>query len=180
MKTKFGATNNLLLIAVTGASTFILGIVIICAVAYFSARNYGNNMEIQMLNLRENNKNIYTEGVQKVFEIAPVSGKYSDGFSKIIKQDVEGYHGQTGARATIGFLREHNSVPDTVTYFKIRQIIESTRDEFESNQINLIVVKRTYELSLTSKWEGMWLHLAGYPRIKLEEFQPIHVKEKTK
>jgi hypothetical protein len=73
----------------------------------------------------------------------------------------------------VQFLKEHDIKLDVGMYTKIQQTIESFRGEFKDNQTRMIDVRRSYQTALGSFWKGMWLGFAGYPKVKLTDFDPI-------
>lgn len=144
-----------------------------CVYSYITAYNYGNKIEQQLISVQDNNRNIYAQGTQKVLEIAQVPGMYTEDFSKLIRQDIEGRYGPDGSKASIQFLKEHDIKLDTPMYVKIQQTVEAFRDDFKNNQTRLIDVKRVYQTALGSFWQGLWLRIAGYPKIDLSKYVPV-------
>lgn len=167
-QTGSAAVMALVIIGIIGAALLLVGIG-----SYISAYNYGNKLDNRLIAIKENNKNIYAQGTQKVLEIAQVPGMYKDDFSAIIKTDIEGRYGKEGSKATFQFLKEHDIKLDTTLYVKIQQVIEEFRNKFEANQTQMIDVKRSYQTGLGSFWQGMWLRMAGYPKINLAEYMAI-------
>jgi hypothetical protein len=162
------------LLAVLGViiTVIILGLVV-CISSYINATNYGAAIEAQLNAEYENNKNLLAQGQQKVLEAAQVPEMYRDDFSKIITADVKGRYGPDGSKATFQWLKEHDVKIDAALYEKIQQLIESYRDEFSVGQTKMIDVRRQYEMSLNFFWKGMWLRLAGFPKVDLNKFNPI-------
>lgn len=151
----------------------IIAILAIGAFSYISANNYGASIEAQLNGLRDNNQNVLAQGQQKVMEAAQVPSMYKDDFKEIITADVQGRYGKDGSKATFQWLKEHNVNIDAELYRKIQQLIESYRDEFKVSQTKMIDVRRQYEASLGFFWRGMWLRIAGFPKINMNDFKPI-------
>ena len=141
--------------------------------SYVSANNYGASIEAQLNSLRDNNQNVLAQGQQKVMEAAQVPSMYKDDFKEIITADVQGRYGKDGSKATFQWLKEHDVNIDAELYRKIQQLIESYRDEFKNSQTRMIDVRRQYEASLGFFWRGMWLRLAGFPKLNINDFKPI-------
>jgi len=156
-----------------GFAGFILAILIVAATSYISANNYGARIEAQLNAEYENNQNILAQGQQKVMEAAQVPTMYKDDFKEIITADVQGRYGKDGSKATFQWLKEHNVQIDKELYRKIQQLIESYRDEFKNSQTKMIDVKRQYEAEQGLFWRGMWLRIAGFPKVDMNKFKPI-------
>ena len=164
------------LIALIGVLVVVVGFAAVIWGQYTSAIRYGNQSEVQLKAIVENNQNIYAQGTQMVMEIAAVPSMYTEDLGKLIQQDVQGRYGKDGSKATMQWFKEHDVKLDVSMYTKIQQVIESFRNKFEVNQTRLVDVKRSYETILGNDYflgQGWWLHIAGYPKIKLDEFKPI-------
>ena len=162
--------------AVVALIVILVLVVATAAVAlfsYVSANNYGASIEAQLNGLRDNNQNVLAQGQQKVMEAAQVPTMYKDDFKEIITADVQGRYGKDGSKATFQWLKEHNVNVDAELYRKIQQLIESYRDEFKNSQTKMIDVRRQYEASLGFFWQGMWLRIAGFPKLNMNDFKPI-------
>lgn len=171
MKNKqFGGAAVMALIAIVALIVAIAGIAF---ASYTSAYNYGNEMDNKLEAIRENNKNIYAQGTQKVLEIAQVPTMYKDDYAQLVKADIEGRYGKDGSRAQVQWLKEHDIHLDVSMYKKIQQTIEEFRNKFEVNQTNMIDVVRSYKTAQGSLWQGFWLRMAGFPKIDLSQFKPI-------
>lgn len=154
-------------------AAIVAAIVGVLAVSYVSAYNHGNAMEKQLVALRDNNKNILAQYSQKVQEAAQVPAMYRDDVTKVVTAALEGRYGPDGSKATWQWIREQNPKLDPAVYVKIQQIIEAGRNEFQQGQTRMIDVRRSYETSLGFFWRGMWLRIAGYPKVDLNQFKPV-------
>lgn len=106
-------------------------------------------------------------------EAAQVTDMQRDDLVKITTAAIQGRYGDNGSRASVQFLREQNPALDSKIYVKIQQIVEAGREEFKVNQTRLVDTKRAYETELGSFWSGMWLRIAGYPKINLDDFKIV-------
>ena len=141
--------------------------------SYIGANNYGASIESRLNAAYENNQNILAQGQQKVQEAAQVPEMYKSDFAEIIKADVQGRYGAEGSKATFQFLKEHDIKLDADLYKKIQQLVESYRDEFKNAQTKMIDVRRQYEAEQGLFWRGMWLRIAGFPKVDMTKFKPI-------
>lgn len=172
MKNQNGAISG----AVLGVLGFFGVLVIVALVAfgsYVSANNYGVQIEAQLKAELQNNKNLLSQGQQKVLEVAQVPEMYAADLQKIVEAAIQGRYGQNGSQATMQWLQEQNPNLDSALYAKIQQVIEAYRDEFKNGQTKMIDVKRSYETNLGYFWKGLWLRIAGFPKLNLDEFKPI-------
>ena len=172
MKNQNGAISTGAAIGL-GSIVFILVVVFVAATSYISANNYGARIEAQLNAEYDNNQNILAQGQQKVMEAAQVPAMYKDDFKEIISADVQGRYGKDGSKATFQWLKEHDIALDSSMYKKIQQLIESYRDEFKNSQTKMIDVRRQYEAEQGVFWRGMWLRIAGFPKVDMSKFKPI-------
>lgn len=159
--------------ALIAVVVFLVAVAGICFVSYLSAYNYGNKMDNTLIAIKDNNKNIYAQGTQKVLEIAQVPAMYKDDLKELVKADIEGRYGKDGSKATMQFFKERNLDLPKDLYTKIQQVNEGFRNEFQNNQTRMIDVKRSYMIGQGSFWQGMWLRIAGFPKINMADFNPI-------
>lgn len=151
----------------------IVALVGLVAASYISAYNTGNRMEQAIKATHENNKNVLSQYGQKVLEAAQVPEMMRDDLIAVVKAAVEGRYGEKGSQATFQWIQEQNPTVDPGLYQKVQQIIESGRTEFQNSQTRLIDQKRAYETALGSFWQGMWMGIAGYPKIDLEVYKIV-------
>ena len=161
------------LYAVLGLVAFIVLIVIVGATSYIGANNYGAKIEAQLIAERDNNQNVLAQGQQKVMEAAQVPAMMRDDFAKVAKDAITGRYGPNGSQATFQWLQEQNPQMDSKVYAKIQQLVEAYRDEFKNSQTKMIDVRRQYDAELGMFWRGMWLRIAGFPKVDLTQFKPI-------
>lgn len=158
-----GAVFMLLLISAIG----------VCLVSYIGAVNSGNRMEQQIKAEHENNKNILANYGQKIAEAAQVPEMMRDDLKAVVNDAITARYGKDGSKAVFQMLREQNPQLDPALYRKLQQLIEAGRDEFKNSQTRLIDVKRSYETELGYFWGGMWLRIAGYPKINLADYKVV-------
>jgi hypothetical protein len=172
MNKQNGAISPALAAVIIFGSLFLVMLVVL-ATSYISANNYGARIEAQLNAELFNNQNILAQGQQKVLEAAQVPTMYKNDFSEIIKADVQGRYGAEGSKATMQWLKEHDVKIDADLYKKIQQLIEGYRDEFKNSQTKMIDVRRQYEAEQGLFWRGMWLKIAGFPKVDMAKFKPI-------
>lgn len=164
--------GSALIVAIIVAS--VLGLVaVFAAISYISAFNYGNQAEKQLSATMTNNRNILSQYGQKLQEVAQVPEMYKNDLVEVAKAAIQGRYGANGSQATMQWLKEQNPSLDVSIYKKVQQIVESGRNDFERNQTKLIDQKRVYETALGSFWQGMWLRIAGYPKINLDDIKIV-------
>jgi len=164
-----GAVSTGLVVALA-ATAFLSFLVLIGFISYVSAYNYGNKMENQLVAVQQDNKNILAQYGQKVMEVAQVPTMYRDDLVKVTSAAIQGRYGADGSKATFQWLKEQNPNLDASLYKQIQQVIEAGRDNFENGQRGQIDLLRQYNTQLGSFWGGMWLKMAGYPKVNLADF----------
>lgn len=156
--------------SIFGVIALIIGIL---AYSYISNYNYGNSIEKQIQAKWENNENILAGYSKKIAEMAQVPAMYRDDLSELYKEAMSGRYGEDGSNAMWQWLKEQNPQLDSSLYQSLQQTIQAGRNEFTVNQTSLVDVKRQYETNLGYLWKGMWLRIAGYPKINLEDYKII-------
>ena len=151
----------------------IVAVLIGLAVSYISASNQGNRMEQAIKATWENNENVLAQYGQKVLEAAQVTDMARDDIAKVAKEAIQGRYGADGSKAIFQAIQEGNPSVDPTLYRNIQQIIEGGRNEFQNSQTRLIDQKRVYETALGTFWGGMWMRIAGYPRLDLSKYKAI-------
>lgn len=156
------------------ATVGLIGMAILIAVmSYIGANNYGVEVESKIKAEYTNNQNILAQYGQKLQEAAQVPDMQRDDFSKVAREAIEARYGAEGSKAMFQWIQEQNPQLDSKVYLKLQQIIESGRDEFKNSQTKLIDVKRSYETNLGYFWRGMWLRIAGFPKINLDDYKVV-------
>jgi hypothetical protein len=141
--------------------------------SYVSSYNFGNRSERAIEAGWENLQNILGQYSLKVKEAAQIPSMQTEDLAKLFTGSLEARYGADGSQAAMQWIREQNPLLDQSTYVKIQQIIEAGRNKFENEQTKFIDVKRVYETALGSFWQGMWLSVAGYPKIDLAKYKTI-------
>ena len=154
--------------------TVSLGLVLAIGFSsYVSAFNYGNSMEQSLKAVQTDNKNKLAQYGQKVLEVAQVPDMYKKDMVEITTAAIQGRYGEDGSKATFQFLKEQNPTLDASMYKQIQQVIEAGRNDFQAGQARQIDIRRSYETSLGSFWQGMWMRMAGYPKVNLADFDIV-------
>ncbi len=162
------------------AADVVAFLVLICGVFYISAYNTGNQLENNITAAWENNENILAQYGQKIQELAQVPAMQRDDVAKVLSGALESRYGANGSQATMQWIREQNPNIDTKVYSQIMRVIEAGRNEFQNAQTDLVRVKMIYKTELGSFWKGMWLSVAGYPKIDLAKYKVITTNRAAK
>lgn len=157
-------------LSILGVIAVIIGVLVM---SYISAFNTGNAMEQTLKATYTNNQNILAQYSQKVMEAAQVPDMARDDIVKVAKEAMQGRYGTEGSRAVFQMITEQNPSVDPTLYRQVQQIIEGGRTEFQNAQTRLIDQKRVYETALGSFWQGMWMRIAGYPKVNLADYKVI-------
>lgn len=157
-------------LSILGVIAVIIGVLVM---SYISAFNTGNAMEQTLKATYTNNQNILAQYSQKVMEAAQVPDMARDDIVKVAKEAMQGRYGTEGSKAVFQMITEQNPSVDPTLYRQVQQIIEGGRTEFQNAQTRLIDQKRVYETALGSFWQGMWMRIAGYPKVNLADYKVI-------
>lgn len=148
--------------------------------SYVSNANYGNEAEKQLTAQYTDNQNVLSTYYNKVEEIVQVTDKYKDGLKEVVTAAIQGRYGSNGSQATMQWLKEANVNLDPSLYSKLAQVMEAGRNEFKNSQSILIDMKRGYTTNLGYVYKGFWLHMAGYPKINLDNIKIVTSGESQK
>ena len=152
----------------------IIGSLLFIAIAsYISAYNYGNKMDQQIKAKYQDMEVTLANASQKVADLVQIPDLYKKDAVELIKAEMSGRYGANGSSASIQFFQEKGIQLDPTLYRRIQQEIVVGRNEFTGTQKQLITIKQSYQEALGSFWKGMWLGIAGYPKINLDDFKII-------
>lgn len=155
-------------------SISVFAVIGLLIMSYISNYNYGNEAENQIKAEYSNMENILAQYSLKVSEAAQVPEMKVEDLSRVTKEALSGRYGPNGSQAIMQWIQEN--YPGNVTdalYVQIQQIIEAGRDKFENTQTKFIDTKKVYETNLGYFWKGLWLRIAGYPKINLNDYKII-------
>jgi uncharacterized protein (UPF0333 family) len=144
---------------------------------YIHYHNLGVSYETKLEATWKENKVTLNTYTTKVKEVAQVPDMYRDDLQKVIQSTFEGRYGADGSKAVFQFIREQNMPLDPTLYQKIQQVMESGRNEFQMSQKVLIDTRAAYERQLGYFWSGLWLNIAGYPKVDLEKYKIVTIAE---
>lgn len=151
----------------------VLGLGLVTGGSYISYYNLGAQNDALLKAKYDNMQNVLAQYSLKVTEAAQVPQMYTKDLAEVAKAAIGGRYGESGSKATFQWIQEHNPNVDPSVFVKIQQIIEGGRDNFQNEQTQFIDIKRSYKVQLTQFWSGLWLHLAGYPKISLDDYKLI-------
>lgn len=146
---------------------------------YIGFGNDANKFEVDIKAKYTDNQNVYDNGWKKVMEVAQVPALQTDALKSLYDATMKGRYGANGSKAMLQFIKEQNPALDQTTFLKIQQDIEAFRNEFQSNQTQLVSRKQAYETYLTATTSGRFYNMiGGYPHIDLTKYD-IVTSDKT-
>lgn len=169
MKKQIGSA----LIAVMVFLAVLLSIAGVAFMSYVNANNYGVTVEAQLKAKRDDNRNILAQYGQKISEMVQVPEMMKNDLKEVVVGAIEGRYGEDGSKATWQWIQEQNPQLDSSVYLQVQRAIEAGRDEFKNSQTGMLDIKRSYETQLGYFWTGMWLRIAGFPKLNLDEYKIV-------
>jgi hypothetical protein len=154
-------------------AALITVLALVSTTSYITANNYGARVEATLIKERDNNQNILAQYQQAVMEMVQVPAMYKDDLKEVISSEMSGRYGAEGSKANFQWIKEHALNFDSKLYVNIQEKIQAGRKDFERGQTRMLDVRSSYESSLGSFWRGMWLGIAGYPKINLADYKPV-------
>jgi hypothetical protein len=141
--------------------------------SYVSNFNYGNEAERTIVAEHKNLQSVLGQYSLKIKEAAQIPTMQTEDLAKIFTNSLESRYGADGSQAGMQWIKEQNPTLDQSTYLKIQHMIEAGRNKFENHQSKFLDTKRIYETNLGYLWKGMWLNVAGYPKITLADYDIV-------
>lgn len=151
----------------------LVGLVGIVFMSYVSAYNAANRMENQIVATFEDNKNVLAQYSNRIAEAAQIPAIQRDDLVAVVTAALDARYGEEGSKAMFQFIQEQNPNIDSSVYTQLQRMIEAGRIDFATAQTRLIDQKRVYETALGSFWQGMWMRVAGYPKINLDDYKIV-------
>jgi len=156
----------------------LIGLVLtICTISYITNYNYGNRTENQLIAEYTNLENILAQYSLKVSESAQVPAMYRDDLKDVVVSEMVARQGEGGSKATFQWFKEHDINIDSNMYLEIMNIIRGGRNKYTNAQTRFIETKQSYLTNLGYLWTGMWLSIAGYPKIDLDKYVIISTED---
>jgi len=119
------------------------------------------------------NQNSYDNFFKKVQETAQVPSKYAADLKNVYTAAVQGRYGKDGSKATWQWIQEHNPNLDPSLYKQVQQVIESGRNDFQSNQTTLLDKKRVYETYISTFPNSVYAGFLHFPKIDLAKYDIV-------
>lgn len=156
-----------------GAVVLVIILAVTAIGIYASYANLGNRSEQNLIAARDNAKNILAQYGQKVLESVQVADMYSEKLKEIVVGAIEGRYGEGGSAAVTQVLTEANINLDPAQFIQVQRLIEAGRNDFQAAQERQIDIRRQYQTDLGTFFGGFVLGVAGYPKIKLSDFDIV-------
>lgn len=158
----------------------MVAVIATVAVSYIKYHNYGATAENQIKSEYENMQNILGQYAPKIKEALGVTELQTDAVLKVFTGANESRYGKGGSKATFQWIKEQNPNLNQESFLKVQQLIEAGRNKFENAQTKFIDTKRQYNTRLELFWSGLWMGIAGYPKIDLDKYQIVKSSHATK
>jgi hypothetical protein len=155
------------------AGVVMLGIAGTLFMSYVNANNFGVRIEAQLKAKYDDNRNILAQYGQKIGEMVQVPEMMKNDLKEVTQAAIEGRYGENGSQAVFQWIQEQNPQLDSAVYLQIQRAIEAGRDEFKNSQTGMLDIKRSYETALGLFWQGLWLKIAGFPKVDLDQYRIV-------
>lgn len=156
---------------------FIIMLGLTVFATYVKYHNVGVQYEQKLEATWQENKVVLNTYTTKVQEVAQVPTMYKNDLQDIVEATFQGRYGQDGSKAMFQWIQEKNMNLDPQLYRQIQQVMESGRNDFQTSQKVLVDVKRSYQTQLDMFWSGMWLGFAGYPKVEMDKYKIVVLKD---
>lgn len=112
----------------------------------------------------EDSKNVHSNYVLKIKEMAQVPKMATEQLTKIVREAIQGRYGDDGSKAVFQFIQEQNPTVDPQLYTNIQKEIAGGRTDFENKMRVVIDSKRVSHNMLDDTVGGFVLEFMGMPR----------------
>lgn len=157
---------------------FLVFVIVVGSLGYLVTKWNIENKEIRLRNQItahvDKSKSHYTKMKEIIFGSVQVADKYDDSFQKIYPKLISGRY-NNGNGQLMQWVQESNPDYSTELLSKVQRAIESQRESFHQNQVQLLDVKRQHDNLLDSKPLGTWF-LGDIEHIEV----PIIISNETK
>lgn len=159
------------ILAVLLSLVLLAGIVV--GYSWYDAKRYGNSAEKGIMYAHEDLQQVLGQYSIKLQEAAKVPANYQDRLKDTMVSVMSARMGESGMKAQWAWLQEAGIQYDATMEAKVQQIVEAGRDQFQNKQTVFLDRKRVYDTALGSPWRGLWLDVAGYPKINLDDYNVV-------
>lgn len=150
----------------------VIGVVI--GANWLGAANTGAALESQIKATQDNNRQVLGQYTIRIAEMGQVPAMQRDDLSKVMTDAFEGRYGEDGSQAVFQWIKEaYPGQVDNQLYRNLQTEMSAGRIEFASNQTKLLDQKRVYETKLNQPISGLFLKMAGYPKIDLDSIRIV-------
>lgn len=168
-----------LAIVVLSVVSLVVVALLSLGMGYIGFGNDANGFEADIQAKYNDNRNVYDNGWKKVVEMSQVPDMQVKALKELYDGTMKGRYGKDGSKAMMQWIQEQNPSLDQQTFVKIQQAVESFRNEFASNQTELVSRKQAYQRYLTATTSGRFFNMiGGYPHIDLSKYD-IVTSDKT-
>lgn len=152
---------------------FIVLVVVVVVGSYVGAHNKGVKFENTLEATWENNENILGQYSLKIQEMAQVPEMYTEDLKEVVREALSSRYGENGSQAVFQWIQEKSPEVDPQVYVQIQNEMTIGRNKFEAAQTRLVDQKRAYKNELDMFWSGLWLRIAGFPKLDLSKYKVI-------
>lgn len=142
--------------------------------SWLNAANTGAEQEAGLTATMDNNRQILATYGNTISEMAQIPAMQRDNLNSVLETAFSSRYGEGGSQAVFQFINEnYPGTLDNALYTNIQNQIVAGRREFQQNQTTLLDKKRVYEIMLNRPISGLWLKLAGYPKIDMTMIRAV-------
>lgn len=159
-------------------TAFVLVIGLVSCQTMMSFNNACVELETSIKSQYEKNQAVYDTAWKSIKETANVADAHSDKLKEIVVASVQGRYGNDQGVLFKAISESNGASLPIDLYSKVQQVVESSRQQFLANQVELVSKKQTYEQHLGTFPNSAYAGFLGYPRIKLDDYA-IMTSERT-
>ena len=164
--------NRTVLIILGLFAVCFVGTLAVLGIGYVSVHNTCNAKEATLMATKDQSKSVYDNFWKKVKEVAQVPAEYSKDMGDTYAKIMNARYGNSN-KVMMNWIKEANPNFDSSMYTKVQQVVESGRNDFQDSQKQMIDQVRDYKTYVNSMPTSFFAGLAGYPKIKWEDFEVL-------
>ena len=135
-------------------------------------------LETSIKSQYDKNQAVYDTAWKSIKETASVADAHSDKLKEIVVASVQGRYANDQGVLFKAISESNGATLPIDLYGKVQQVVESSRQQFLANQVELVSKKQTYEQHLSTFPNTVYAGYLGFPRIKLDDYG-IMTSERT-
>jgi len=147
----------------------LLGLIVLAG-SYVSINNTCVAKEASLAASKDNSKTVYDNFWKKVKEVGQVPAQYSKDMAETYSKIMDARYANT-TKVAMNWIQEANPNFDPSMYKQVQQVVESSRNDFQASQKDMIDRVRDYKTYVGQMPTSFFARMAGFPKIDFKDYE---------